>query len=255
MPAPTNQDVYSTVEFRRWAERERLNPDEHFVLTKYLRPELPTLEAGTGGGRIVRALRELGFTNLAGYDYVPGLIDEARRRDASGAIRFEVQDATQLAYPDASWDQLIYMQQILCFIDSPGLRAAAAREAFRILRPGGTAVFSFLNYDWRFRSPIHRSLLTYVRALRGVARAARSPQSLPWLRLGERFNWGFFADRPPYVYWFRVDEAAEFLRSAGFELLAIGTSAQAQAGALPASVGALRGAAIQGGIYCVCTRR
>lgn len=254
MAQPTNQEIYSTVEFKRWAERERLNPDEHFVLTTFLRPDLPTLEAGTGGGRIVRALRELGFSNLAGYDYVPGLIDEARRRDPSGSIRFEVQDATQLTYPDASWDQLIYMQQILCFIDSAELRAAAVREAWRILKPGGTAAFSFLNYDWRFRSPLHGSLLTYVRALRGVRGAPRSRQSLPWLRLGERFNWGFLADRPPYVYWYRVDEAAGLLTTAGFKLTAIGTSAQVRAGALAGSLADLRAAPIEGGIYCVCTK-
>jgi len=165
-----------------------------------------------------------------------------------------VQDATRLTYADASWDQLVYMQQILCFIDAPELRAAAAREAFRILKPGGTAIFSFLNHDWRFRSLVHGSLLIYIRALRGLSRAPRSRQSLPWLRLGERFNWGFLADRPPYVYWYRVDEAAELLQAAGFDLTAIGTSAQTTAGKLAASAAALHGAAISGGIYCVCTK-
>jgi 2-polyprenyl-3-methyl-5-hydroxy-6-metoxy-1,4-benzoquinol methylase len=58
----------------------------------YLRCDGRILEAGTGGGRIFRALAQLGFEHISGFDSVPDLIEQARRHDPSRAAASRVLD-------------------------------------------------------------------------------------------------------------------------------------------------------------------
>jgi len=59
-----------------------------FALTRLLQPP-----ARLTGGRILFELQRLGFTDLHGFDYVPAMIEGARRRDRTDSIRFTVQSA------------------------------------------------------------------------------------------------------------------------------------------------------------------
>lgn len=254
MTSPTNREIYGTVEFERWAFLEKLFPEERYVIERYLERNADTLEAGTGGGRILLNMREMGFQRLRGFDFVPELIEEARRRDASGAIRFEAQDATALPYPDDSAEQLIYLQQILCFIPEAEGRAAAAEHAARILKPGGTAVFSFLCHEVARTSLLHRAFLGWLRFVRFIRRSRRSLQSVPWMRLGNRPNFGALIDRGPYVHWFKVREAAELLIHAGLSLHALGTSRQIADDRMCASAEELLEQPLAGGLYVVCRK-
>lgn len=52
----------------------------------------------------------MGFRSLYGYDYVPEFIAQAKQRDPSQSIRFDVQDATDLDYEDASFDQILLIK-------------------------------------------------------------------------------------------------------------------------------------------------
>lgn len=246
-----NKNVYSTVEFDRWVDRTDLDPDEHFVITHYLDRGCRTLEAGTGGGRILRAMRQMDFTDLHGFDFVPGLIDKARAADGDGRISYEVQDATRLSYPDNAFDQVIYLQQILCFIGDDVGRERAIHEAFRVLRPGGVALFSILSYEVRRRSPVYRTLMSYWKLLRWLRGSSLSPQAMPWMRLGDRFNPAALLDRGPHVHWFRTDEIVSQVQSAGLSLQAVGSSRQIRQGRLCANLGQLTDQPLEGAVYCV----
>lgn len=252
-PAST-RDVYTTVEFQQWIGRTDLNPDEHFLITQFLNPKARTLEAGTGGGRILLAMRDMGFQNLHGFDLVPGLIEQGRAMDPAGAIRFSVQNAGRLEEKDNAYDQIIYLQQLVSVIDDDAVRASSIKEAFRILRPGGIAFFSALAYDARRRHPLYALWLVYWRVLRWITRSTRSIQYMPWLRLGGKFHRGALLDRGPYVYWFRVKEFAAALSAAGFEILGIGSSRQIAEGRLQATVEELSDREIRGALYCVCRK-
>lgn len=254
MPETTNYEVYSTVEFDAWAHGKDLLPEERGVIETYLDKGRKTLEAGTGGGRILLAMRALGFTDLHGFDYVPEFIEEARARDPQQTITFEVQDATALRYADASFDQLLYLQQVLCFIEDETGRAKAAREACRILKPGGTAIFSFLAFDVRRRRLAYRCYLAYLRALRLLPWKRRAIQSSPWLKLGNKLNFGALTDRGPYVYWYRTEEAWRLLKDAGFEITAMGTVPQIQQKKMHASWETLVREPLDGMLYCVCRK-
>jgi ubiquinone/menaquinone biosynthesis C-methylase UbiE len=249
-----HRTVFGTVERDYWAEAAGLKPDERALIERYLDRDATTLEAGTGGGRILGEMRELGFKSLAGFDFVPELIAEARRDEPSGEIRFDVQDATRLTYPDESFDQLIYLQQLLSSIEDAGDRDRVLAEAFRILRPRGMALFSVLPFAVRARSARHRPYLIYLRALRRLRGTSRPEQLLPRLRMRGRPSAGALRDAGPYVYWYRAEEVEAELAAAGFEIAAIGTTPQVESGEMPPSAAALDAGALAGTLYVACRR-
>jgi SAM-dependent methyltransferase len=249
-----HRTVFGTVEREYWTEASGLKPDERALIERYLVRDATTVEAGTGGGRILREMRRLGFSSLAGFDFVPELIAEARSADRSDELRLEVQDAARLTYPDASFEQVLYMQQLLSSMESAADRQGVVGEAFRILKPGGVALFSLLPYEVRARSVRHRPYLLYLRGLRRLRGTKRSDQLLPRLRMRGRFNPAALRDSGPYVYWYGSEEVERELAAAGFEITAIGTTPQVLGGDMPSSASALRGAKLAGTLYVVCRR-
>jgi SAM-dependent methyltransferase len=149
---------------------------------------------------------------------VPGFIDVARARDDTGSIDFTVQDAVDLDYPDGLFEQAIYVQQVLCFIEEPADRLRAMREAFSVLQPGATALFSFLCFESRTSNPFSSAFTRYLRLQRRFRRRAISTQYQPWLKTEQRPNLGALADRGPYVYWYTLEEALDALDRVGFDI-------------------------------------
>jgi ubiquinone/menaquinone biosynthesis C-methylase UbiE len=225
----TTKDLYSGIEFSTWLELQNLDVQEQYLIQKYFQPELKTVEAGTNGGRILFKMQELGFTDLSGFDCIPALIDRAIERDPNRTIDFQVGDAIELAYPNNSFDQIIYLQQIICLIETSAARLKALQESYRILKPGGTGLFSFLSFESRSSQLIYSSYLTYLKLIRKLRGDDRSIQDLPWLKLGGKFNPNAIFDRSPYTYWYRVTEIGDLLRSVGFEIAALGTEKQIEA--------------------------
>jgi SAM-dependent methyltransferase len=232
--AGDNRQFYEREVFDSWASRTGLTDFEERLVSRFLERDLSTLEAGTGGGRILHELASRGFHDLHGFDYVPGFIDVARSRDASRSIDFTVQDAVELDYADAEFDQALYLQQVLCFIEDSAGRFRAMREARRVLRPGGTALFSFLCYEERTGHALHGAFNRYLGLLRRFRHRNVSLQYQPWLKSGERPNLGALADRGPYVYWYTLEEALDALDRVGFDIT---------------------WAAVHGMLYVACRRR
>jgi SAM-dependent methyltransferase len=249
-----SSQVYAGPEFERWAKAEGLIPSERFLIEQYLRPDRSTLEAGAGGGRILRALIELGFDYTSGFDNVPALIEEARRQDPSRKTAYSVQDARSLPYGDGEFDQIIYLQQIISFIGDVEGRRRAIAEAYRVLKPGGTALFSFLCYESRLQSVWMRGMIAYLACFRALTLRRRSAQSMPWLWLGGRFNLSALLDRSPHVYWFRIEEAGRLLAEQRFKIIGIGTVAQTQQQRLCGSAEELQQAPKSGMLYVVCRK-
>jgi SAM-dependent methyltransferase len=249
----TNRDIYSGVEFRQWAGRTGLEPMERHLIEHYLERDEPVLEVGTGAGRILRSMRDLGYSQLTGLDFVPGFIDEARRLDKSHEIRFMAGDARAIGLPDRSMNHVLLLQQLLSFIDTVEDREHALREAHRVMRPGGTALISVLWFDGRSQSRVHGAHGAWLAALRRLRGHRRSIQSRPWLKHGGVPNLGALVDRGPYVYWYRTDELASELRAAGLVPIAVGSRSDL-AGGLVAGFEKLRPEAGDTMLYVVCRR-
>ena len=90
---------------------------------------------GHGMGSVVAARRGAAVT---AFDLSPGYLAEAARRAAANdvAVSFLQADGERLPFADASFDR-VWGNAILHHLD-PG---RAARELYRVLRPGGVAVF------------------------------------------------------------------------------------------------------------------
>jgi SAM-dependent methyltransferase len=122
--------------------------------------------------------------------------------------------------------------QILCTLENREDSLKAVQESYRILKPGGVGLFSVLNFEIRSVQPIFSIYYQYLKIFRKLRGDRRSVQSSPWFRLSGKFNFGTVIDRPPYVYWYRVTEIYELLRSVGFEIVSIGTNRQIDADSL-----------------------
>lgn len=249
-----NKEIYSTVYFDHWAYKVNLLPQEKFLIETYLDKERKTVEAGTAGGRIVLEMQKLGFKYLYGFDFVPELIDKAKQRDTTGSISFDVEDATALNYNDCSFDQLVYLQQIMCLIEDKSLRLTAFKEAYRILRKGGTAIFSFLNFESRAKNTAYLAYLVYLGTLRQLRRSKYPIQYIPWLNLDGKFNFDALLDRQPYTYWYKLEEAYEFLKKMDFEIIALGSDFQVSQGKMHVSLETLKKEPRKGMLYFVCKK-
>jgi SAM-dependent methyltransferase len=87
---------------------------------------------GSGNTALVVARR---YCKVAGIDYVPALIECARKRAAADGrdVAFRVADAQALPYPDASFDAVLSVYGVQFAPD----QEKAASELLRVCRPGG----------------------------------------------------------------------------------------------------------------------
>lgn len=88
---------------------------------------------GSGTAALVAARR---YCEVTGIDYVPALIDRARRRAEVDGLdaEFRVGDAQALPFADETFDVVLSVYGVQFAPD----QEAAARELLRVCRPGGT---------------------------------------------------------------------------------------------------------------------
>ena len=97
------------------------------------------LELGTGTGGTATLIAKKG-AYVAGIDLLPFRLNEAKDRvkhyDVSDSVDFSLMDATQLAFQDNSFDFVI-SKSVLVFTE----HMQTAKECYRVLKPGGKAIF------------------------------------------------------------------------------------------------------------------
>jgi ubiquinone/menaquinone biosynthesis C-methylase UbiE len=104
-------------------------------------PALRVLETACGTGIVTRRLVErLGpGGRVVATDLNQAMIDRARTHvPADAPVEWQTADATRLPFPDRSFGAVVCQFGLMFFPD----KAAAIREAFRVLEPGGTYLFS-----------------------------------------------------------------------------------------------------------------
>jgi len=150
------------------------------------------LETCAGTGIVTRRLRDLlpAKTQLVATDLNPPMLEVARGKFAPGeAVEFQPADATELPFPDRSFDAVVCQFGVMFFPD----KEKSYREAYRVLAPGGHYLFSVWD-EHRFN---------------------------PAPRLVHEMLGGLFPDDPPRFYevpfaYHRIDPIREAATEAGF---------------------------------------
>jgi SAM-dependent methyltransferase len=124
-----------------WASGDYANVGARFPITAELLCEAVDLRAGErvldvacgNGNAALAAARR--FCQVVGVDYVPALLDRARRRaDAEGLeVSFQEADAEDLPFPDDSFDVVLSTCGAMFAPD----QERTAAELLRVCRPGG----------------------------------------------------------------------------------------------------------------------
>ena len=148
-----NNDVYDTLG-ERWYEA---NDDPIALLRAESRTTGPwilekmaqhfgnskacdVLDVGCGAGFLSNRMARAGH-RVVGIDISQESLKVAQRHDHTETVRYELADAYNLPFPDASFDVVTAMD-FLEHVEDPG-RAIA--EASRVLRPGGLFFFHTFN--------------------------------------------------------------------------------------------------------------
>ncbi|BCA54465.1 hypothetical protein W02_16050 [Nitrospira sp. KM1] len=101
------------------------------------------LDLGCGYGRTTVSLKRLGY-EVIGTDVVERMIEEAR--SAHPDMDYRIMDACAIAFPDSSFDHVLFSFNGIDCILPESRRLTAMREIFRVLKPGGTALLS--SHNW-----------------------------------------------------------------------------------------------------------
>jgi ubiquinone/menaquinone biosynthesis C-methylase UbiE len=136
------------------------------------------VDVGCGAGRLAAQLSAMPGVSYLGLDVVPELLESTRKLANRPDWRFEIVDRTHIPAPDASADVCVFFS-VFTHLPEPVCLAYLA-EARRVLKPGGKAVFSFLDPGLeRHAHPLRRSLLRLIATRTLYARnVAASPERL-----------------------------------------------------------------------------
>jgi len=116
-----------------------LDPPTREILARLpSNPQARILDLGCGQGNTTRCLADaLRPASCLGIEFDPGLVDYASTRTGNPpGVTFQQGDATQLPFPDGSFD-VVFCRYLLIHMSDP---MAVVREMLRVVKPGGFAV-------------------------------------------------------------------------------------------------------------------
>jgi ubiquinone/menaquinone biosynthesis C-methylase UbiE len=124
------------------------------------------IEIGCGAGRMTRALATF-FDRVAAVDVSEGMIERARKVVGPN-VEFLLVDSTQIPVSDQS-ASAIFSTHVLQHLDSVEIGYGYFREAYRVLRPGGSLMIHVPLYQFPNESgpwgPLWRRIYTGVRVV------------------------------------------------------------------------------------------
>src|SRR5262249_10644451 len=136
--------------------------------------------------------------------------------EAELTVPFQVMDARALAFRRESFDAVLLVGSVICYVRGRRNRRHVLREARRVLRPGGKilVITPSREWSWRVRSWTARMRLLHG-LLRLVGRAANEWEP------GDRFGPAWSGDAARLVYWYMYApaELESDLEASGFEIV------------------------------------
>ncbi|MEZ4852403.1 MAG: class I SAM-dependent methyltransferase [Bacteroidia bacterium] len=130
--------------YRTAAEELGLWQSETAVIQQYFKKTDQIIDIGCGAGRTTFGMYKRGYNHLAGVDLNPRMVEAALTiaKENQYNILFQIEDATQLSFPDQQFDAALFSFNGLMSIPEKGNRLQAFKEIHRILKKGGTFIFT-----------------------------------------------------------------------------------------------------------------
>jgi len=133
---PKAVEIYTT--------KTNLFPIEQELFNKYLTEPQKILDLGCGTGRTTQHLADMGH-DVTGVDIAPQMIKQAKTLLPD--IPFCVGDATNLDYPNETFDTVLFSFNGLDCIYPEDNRLTALKEINRVLKLDGLFLFSSHDYN------------------------------------------------------------------------------------------------------------
>ncbi|MFA5871704.1 MAG: methyltransferase domain-containing protein [Parcubacteria group bacterium] len=175
----------------------------------FVKPEDSILDFGCGNGRLAGYLKNK-YKRYIGFDTSRKLINIAKEKHAGDKTEFLKLDRDFQALPleNNSMDAII---SIAVFHHFPGkvYRANAAKELYRVLRPGGTAIITVWNLWQKTFWKYHFNAIT--QKLTGKSNLDWGDTLIPFKSNAHIFN--------RYHHAFRKEELVSLFGEAGFSKL------------------------------------
>ncbi|MBI2710936.1 MAG: class I SAM-dependent methyltransferase [Actinobacteria bacterium] len=131
------------------------------------------LDVGCGNGSYTERLVDR-YARVTGVEIEPGRLDEFRsriaERDWASRVTLRLESAEHLSDADATYDAVVCIETLEHVVDDE----AAAREIFRVLRPGGAFYVTVPNRGFPFE--------THSFMVGGRERRSKWYPFVPWIR-------------------------------------------------------------------------
>lgn len=148
-----------------------LFPEEKYLFSKYYKAGQSVLDLACGMARTTLLLFEMGLV-VRGVDRSEVFIEIARRRFPY--LDLYVGSFDKIEEPDSSFSHVLISFNSIDYAFPESQRIAALLECVRVLKPGGTLIFSSHNArSLRFYSPyyVRKPLWKFRNALKAITKA------------------------------------------------------------------------------------
>jgi SAM-dependent methyltransferase len=123
--------------------------ERDLLISRGLAPDSFLVDAGCGSGRLAAALKDYLTGAYVGTDVIADFLDHARQLVPKKNFRFQLVNGFELPIATGTADMICFFSVFTHLLHEQSY--AYLREAKRALKPGGTIVFSFLE----FATPSH----------------------------------------------------------------------------------------------------
>jgi len=122
---------------------------EKIVFNKYLKHHDKILDLGCGTGRTTFGLYETGFRDVIGLDLSEEMISAAKKiaQNKGTQIPYVAGNACDLSFEADYFDTVIFSFNGIMTIPTNKMRQKAFDEIYRVLKPGGTFIFTTHDID------------------------------------------------------------------------------------------------------------